>query len=74
MTDIEILQQKLNLEDSILDNKGKEEFLMKTDDFHNIFSLQDEIETCPFMGVHPIFCKTIPYERGTKESNSKGNG
>ena len=29
MTDAEILRQKLNLEDSLLDKKGKEEFLMK---------------------------------------------
>ena len=30
MTDAEILQYKLNLEDSLLDGKGKEEFLKKT--------------------------------------------
>ena len=52
MTDAEILRHKLNLEDSLLDNKGKEEFLMKTDDFHDIFSLRDEIGTCPFIEVH----------------------
>ena len=40
MTDAEILRQKLNLEDSLLDKKGKEEFLTKTDDFHDIFRLQ----------------------------------
>ena len=39
MTDAEILRHKLNLEDSSLDNKGKEEFLIKTKDFHNVFSL-----------------------------------
>ena len=52
MTDAEIQRQKLNLEDSLLDEKGKEEFLMKTDDFHDIFSLRDEIGTCPFIEVH----------------------
>ena len=31
MTDAKILRQKLNLEDSLLDKKGKEEFLTKTD-------------------------------------------
>ena len=30
MTDAEILRNKLNLEDSLLDDKGKEEFLTKT--------------------------------------------
>ena len=40
-TDAKIFRHKLNLEDSLLDDKGKEEFLTKTDDFHNIFSLRD---------------------------------
>ena len=44
MTDAKILRHKLNLEDSLLDEKGKEEFLTKTDDFHDIFSLRDEID------------------------------
>ena len=39
MRDAEILRYKLNLEDSSLDDKGKEEFLTKTDDFHDVFSL-----------------------------------
>ena len=43
MTDAEILRQKLNLEDSLLDKKGKEEFFTKTDDCHDVFSLRDEI-------------------------------
>ena len=52
MTDTEILRQKLNLEDSLLDKKGREEFLTKTDDFHDVFSPRDEIGTCPFIEVH----------------------
>ena len=51
MTDAEILRQKLNLEDSLLDDKGMEEFLTKTDDFHDVFNLRDEIGTCPFIEV-----------------------
>ena len=51
MTDAEILRLKLNLEDSLLD-KGKEEFLTKIDDFHDVFSLRDEIGTCPSIEVH----------------------
>ena len=61
MTDTEILRQKLNLEDSLLDKKGKEEFLTKTDDFH------DEIGTCPFIEAHfklknktPFFVQPYP--------------
>ena len=52
MTDAEMLRQKLNLDDSLLNDKGKEEFLSKTDDFHNVFSLRDEIGTCPFIEVN----------------------
>ena len=48
MTDADILRLKLNLEDSLLDEKGKEEFLTKTDNFHDVFSLRDEI-------VHVIY-------------------
>ena len=43
---------KLNLKDSILDKKGKEEFLTNVEQFINIFSLRDEIGTCPFIEVH----------------------
>ena len=43
---------KLNLVDCALDDKSKEEFLAKTDNFHDVFSLRDEIGTCPFIKVH----------------------
>ena len=52
MTDAEILRMKLNLADCALDEKGKEDILAKTDNFHNVFSLRDEIGTCPFIEVH----------------------
>ena len=52
MTDAEIQRLKLNLEDSLSDKKGKEDFLTKTDDFHDVFSLRDEIGTCQFIEVH----------------------
>ena len=52
MTDIEILQMKLNLKDSVLDEKGKEEFLTNVEQFTDIFSLRDKIGTCPFIEVH----------------------
>ena len=81
MADAEILRMKLNLTERSLDDKQKEEFLTKLDNFHDVFSLRDEIGTCPFIEVHlklkdetPSFCKTISYERRTKESYTKGNG
>ena len=52
MTDKEILQMKLNLKDSVLDKKGKEEFLEKVEQFTDVFSLRDEIVICPFIEVH----------------------
>ena len=74
MTDTEILRQKLNLEDSLLDKKGKEKFLTKTDDFHDVFSLRDEIGTCPFIEVHlrlkdeaPFFVQPYPMQEEQKK-------
>ena len=52
MTDKEILQMKLNLKNSILNEKEKEEFLMKVEEFTDVFSLRDEIGTYPFIKVH----------------------
>ena len=49
MTDAEILRMKLDLADSALDNKGKEDCLAKADNFHDVFSV---IGTCPFIEVH----------------------
>ena len=45
MTDAEILRMKLNLADCALDEKSKEDILTKTDNFHDVFSLRDEIST-----------------------------
>ena len=52
MIDAEILRMKLNLTECSLDKKQKEEFLTKLDDFHDVFSLRDEIGTCPFIEVY----------------------
>ena len=67
VTDEEILQMKLNLKDSVLDEKGKEEFLAKVKQFTDVFSLRDEIGTCPFIEVHlklkdetPFFIRPYP--------------
>ena len=74
MTDAEILRQKLNLEDSLLDEKGKEEFLTKTDGFHDVFSLRDKMGTCPFIEVHlklkdetPFFVQPHPMQEEQKK-------
>ena len=51
MTDAEILRMKLNLTECSLNDKQEEEFLAKLDNFHDVFSLRDEIDTCPFIEV-----------------------
>ena len=67
MTDTEILRMKLDLKDSVLDKKGKEEFLTNVEQFTDIFSLRDEIGTCPFIEIHlklkdetPFFVRLYP--------------
>ena len=74
MTDAEILRMKLNLADCALDDKGKEELLAKTNNFQDVFSLRDEIGTCPFIEVHlklkdeiPFFVQPYPMRKEQKE-------
>ena len=79
MTDKEILQMKLNLKDSTLNEKEKEEFLTNVEQFTDVFSLRDEIGTCPFIEVHlklkdetPFFVRPYPmreYKRKWIDSN-----
>ena len=73
-TDKEILQMKLNLKDSILNEKEKEEFLTKVEQFTDVFSLRDEIGTCPFIEVHlklkdetPFFVRPYPMREEQKK-------
>ena len=64
---------KLNLKDSVLDKKGKEEFLTNVKPFTDIFSLRDEIGTCPFIEVYlklkdemPFFVRPYPMREEQK--------
>ena len=65
---------KLNLKDSVLDEKEKEEFLEKVEQFTDVFSLRDEIGTCPFIEVHlklkdetPFFVRPYPMREEQKK-------
>ena len=65
---------KLNLSDCTLDDKGKEEFLAKINNFHDVFSLRDERGTCPFIEVHlklkdetPFFVRPYPMQEEQKK-------
>ena len=81
MTNKEILQMKLNLKDSILNEKEKEEFLTKVEQFTDVFSLRNEIGTCPFIEVHlklkdetPFFVRPYPMREEQKKVIQKRNG
>ena len=74
ITDTEILQMKLNLKDSVLDEKGKEEFLTNIEQLTDIFSLRDKIDTCPFIEVclklkdkMPFFVRPYPMREEQKK-------
>ena len=74
MTDSEILRMKLNLKDSMLHKKEKEEFLEYVEQFNDIFSLRGEIGTCPFIEVHlklkdetPFFVRPYPMREEQKK-------
>ena len=55
------IRMKHSLADCTLDEKGKEEFLAKTDNFHDVFSLRDKIGTCPFIEVHLKLKNETPF-------------
>ena len=74
MTDKEILRMKLNLKDLVLDEKSKEELLENVEQFMDVFSLRDEIGTCPFIEVHlklknetPFFVRPYPMREEQKK-------
>ena len=65
---------KLNLKDSILNEKKKGEFLTKVEQFIDVFSFRDEIGTCPFIEVHlklndetPFFVRPYPMREEQKK-------
>ena len=58
----------------MLNEKEKEEFLMKVEQFTDVFSLRDKIGTCPFIEVHlklkdetPFFVRPYPMREEQKK-------
>ena len=71
MTDEETLDKYINLKDSCLDEKERKQVMKMLYEYKNVFSLRDEIGTCPnIRGKHrsygylAIFYKTLSCERG----------
>ena len=70
MTDKEIIDKYIDLKDSCL-NKEERKQVMEMYKYKDVFSLRDEIGTCPNTEVNievtdnsPFFYKTISCERG----------
>ena len=61
MTDKEILDKYLNLEDSCLDEKEKEQVMKMFYEYKDVFSLRDEIVTCPNIEVNIEFMDNSPF-------------
>ena len=51
MTDREILERKINLDNTCLAEKEKEEIMDMLYKYKEVFSLRDEIGTCPNIEV-----------------------
>ena len=71
MTDREILEKYINLDNSCLNEEEKVKVMNMLFDYRETFSLRDEIGTCPNIEVEidvadksPFFNKTISCQRG----------
>ena len=74
MTDLEILKQKVKLDQAQLTTPEKEDFLQILLKYREAFSLRDEIGTCPFFEVSlklkdeaPFFVRPYPIKEDMKK-------
>ena len=74
LSDMEILKSKINLEPSLLNDKEKELFYQVIHNNKDIFSMWDEIGTCPQIQVHlklrdetPFFVRPSPIGKEQKQ-------
>ena len=61
MTDKEILDKHINLKDSCLDKKEREQVMKMLYEYKDIFSLRDEIGTCPNIEVNIEVMDNSPF-------------
>ena len=61
MTDKEILDKHINLKDSCLDEKEKEQVMRMLYEYKDVFSLRDEIGTCPNIEVNIEVTDNSPF-------------
>ena len=61
MMDREILDKHINLKDSCLDEKEREQVMKMLYEYKDIFSLRDEIGTCPNIEVNIEVMDKLPF-------------
>ena len=61
MMDTEILDKYINLKDSCLDEKEKEQVMKMLYEYKDVFSLRDEIGTCPNIEVDIEVTDSSPF-------------
>ena len=61
MTDEEILDEYINLKDSCLDEKERKQVMKMLYEYKDVFSLRDEIGTCPNIEVNIEVTDNLPF-------------
>ena len=61
LSDMEILKSKINMQSSILNQKDKEQLYTFIHNNRDVFSIRDEIGTCPQIQVHLKLCDKSPF-------------
>ena len=61
MTDKEILDKYINLKDSCLDEKEREQVMKMLYEYKDVFNLRDEIGTCPNIEVNIEVTDNLPF-------------
>ena len=61
MTDEEILDKYINLKDSCLDEKERKQVMKMLYEYKDVFSLRDEIGTCPNIEVNIEVTDNLPF-------------
>ena len=61
MTDKEILDKYINLKDSCLNEKERKQFMEMLYEYKDVFSLRDEIGTCPNIEVNIEVTDNSPF-------------
>ena len=74
MTDRQVLEMKIKMQDANLSEEKKIEFMDMVEKYKEAFSIRDEIGTCPYVKVHlklrdesPFFVRPYPVREEHKK-------